>query len=59
MIPISEGGSNSTDNGRAIHADPCHANKSREEAARGYARRQARLHLPPEPRPFDAFIPKD
>lgn len=52
VIPIAEGGSNHTDNGRAICAQ-CHETKSRDEARRGYARRQAKLKLPPEPRPFD------
>lgn len=56
VIPIAEGGANDVENGAAI-CDACHLIKSREEAQRGYARRQARLHLPPEPRPFDHFEP--
>lgn len=53
VIPIAEGGPNHTDNGRAIHAEPCHTIKSREEAERGYARHRAKLTLTAEPHPFD------
>lgn len=53
VIPIAEGGANHTDNGKAIHAEPCHANKSRAESERGYARYRAQLRLKPEPHPFD------
>jgi 5-methylcytosine-specific restriction endonuclease McrA len=53
VIPIAEGGANHTENGRAIHAEPCHATKSRQEAARGYARHRAKATLKPEPNLFD------
>lgn len=52
VIPLAEGGAHHTDNGAPIHDKPCHENKTREEAARGYARRQAQLRLPSEPHPF-------
>lgn len=53
VIPVAEGGPNHTDNGAPIHPSPCHENKTREEAERGYARYRAQLRLPPEPHPFD------
>lgn len=53
VIPLAEGGANHTDNGGAIHADPCHTNKTREEAERGYARHMDRVRLKPEPNLFD------
>lgn len=52
VIPLAEGGAHHVDNGAAIHDTPCHDNKTREEAARGYARRMAQLKLPREPHPF-------
>lgn len=53
VIPLAEGGAHSVDNGAAIHAEPCHKNKTTEEARRGYERRRALLRLDPEPNPFD------
>lgn len=53
VIPIAEGGANHTENGKAIHAEPCHSTKSRREAERGYARHRAQLRLTPESHPFD------
>ena len=53
VIPLAEGGANHTDNGAAIHAEPCHKNKTQEESRRGYARHRAQLRLPPESHPFD------
>jgi len=53
VIPLAEGGAHHTDNGAPIHGSPCHETKTREEAARGYARHRAQLRLPPEPSPFD------
>lgn len=41
--PVAEGGSPADlDNLGLIHADPCHADKSKREAARGNQRRRAR-----------------
>lgn len=51
VIPVAEGGPHTLANASAI-CWPCHDKKSREEAARGYERRQAKLHLPREPHPF-------
>lgn len=53
VIPIAEGGPNHTDNGAAIHAEPCHRLKTQQESRRGSERRRAQLRLPPEPHPFD------
>ncbi len=53
VIPLAEGGAHSIENGAAIHGDPCHDKKTREEAQRGYARYRAQLRLPPDPHPFD------
>jgi 5-methylcytosine-specific restriction protein A len=53
VIPIAEGGRNDLSNGRAI-CGSCHETKSREESARGYARRMSKLRLPPDPHPFYA-----
>lgn len=53
VVPLAEGGAHTLDNAAAIHRQPCHLIKSRAESQRGYERRQARLKLPPEPRPFD------
>jgi 5-methylcytosine-specific restriction protein A len=52
VIPLAEGGEHGLANGAAIHAQPCHETKSREESARGYARRMAKLRLPEDPHPF-------
>lgn len=38
VIPVSEGGPDTFENRRPIHSDPCHKNKTQEEAQR--ARRQ-------------------
>lgn len=51
IIPQAEGGSHSPENAGAICA-PCHTAKSRDEALRGYKRRQAKLRLPEDPHPF-------
>lgn len=40
VIPIVEGGADDEDNMRAIHGAPCHADKTRAEAARARARRR-------------------
>lgn len=53
LTPLAEGGEHLLSNAGAIHGKPCHERKSREEAERGYARRQAKLRLPPERHPFD------
>jgi 5-methylcytosine-specific restriction protein A len=58
VIPIAEGGANDVANGGCI-CTSCHDTKTREESLRGQARRQERLHLKSEPRPFDHFKPKD
>lgn len=52
VVPVSEGGAHSLSNGAAIHGSPCHTEKSRLEAERGYQRRLQRLRLPAEPHPF-------
>ena len=53
VIPLAEGGANHTDNGAAIHAEPCHKNKTQDESRRGYERHRAQFRLPPDPHPFD------
>lgn len=53
ITPLAEGGVHDLTNAAAIHATPCHATKSRAESERGYARRLAKLRLPPERHPFD------
>ncbi len=58
VIPLSEGGSTDPEeNGRSICAVPCHREKSREEARRGYARLKASGRLPAEPHPFRMMEP--
>ena len=52
IIPVAEGGSSYMINAGAI-CTSCHTEKSRQEAARGYQRRLAKLRLPEEPHPFD------
>lgn len=49
--PVAEGGAHSLDNAAAI-CTSCHKIKTRNEALRGYARRQAKLKLPEDPHPF-------
>ncbi len=48
VVPVAEGGSDYLSNRRGI-CSPCHAVKSRAEAARGAARRSARRTPPPHP----------
>lgn len=52
VIPLAEGGAHHTDNGAPIHSEPCHKNKTQDEARRGYERRRAMLSLPKDPHPF-------
>lgn len=51
IIPQAEGGPHSPENAASI-CGPCHKAKTRDEALRGYKRRQAKLRLPEDPHPF-------
>lgn len=42
VIPLAEGGPDTEDNLRPIHARPCHEAKTKREAARGRARARGR-----------------
>jgi 5-methylcytosine-specific restriction enzyme A len=49
--PVAEGGSDHDDNLWAIGADPCHAEKTATEQARGRTRRQRNATRPAERHP--------
>lgn len=40
VIPLAEGGADTDDNKRPIHAEPCHREKTAAEAARARARKR-------------------
>ena len=47
VIPLAEGGTDTDDNRRPIHAEPCHRNKTADESRRGRKTRKR----PPERHP--------
>ncbi|MGI8614626.1 MAG: HNH endonuclease [Nocardioidaceae bacterium] len=50
VVNIAEGGTHDLGNLAAIHGEPCHREKTRQEIARGHARRP-RAKRQPEPHP--------
>lgn len=57
-VPLAEGGVHSLDNAGTICKTPCHKDKSRAEAQRGFERRRKMMALPEDPHPFNAFAPE-